>query len=226
MAQIGLNDVAGIEPAMLHRFLVHISGFDKYVGGDTRMATVRAANVNVTHPNTTSEGIFGYGTKEYFPAFTDIDSFTIGFVEDASFTITKALYQWKQEVVDPNGFYGTPSQYKKVVTVEATPPLATGYPQPKPTVIPYPQPKPKPQPKPSGNTSDYQYQQAPNSFEFTYTKTSEPRTPPDGIDHRGMVFELSGVWPSITSPFEYEQDGGVLIVSQEFSVDNGRLLPK
>jgi len=231
--KVTLEDVNHIEPAMLDRFIVNIHGFSEFSGGDAKLSSIRAAAVDVPHVNTTSEGVFGFGTKEYFPNYTDIDSFSVSFIEDANYTITKALKRWKLAVVDANGFYGMPANYKRTISVSPLAPIDRDYPMPNiNTHIPDVKLKIDVSGK-SGSSSPTFLDLltgrgnsgASKPYEVTVPGVSSVRPDKQSIDigvkYTPPVFSLSGCFPTDTDPYTYEQNGSILIVRQSFSVDNG-----
>jgi len=234
--KVTLTDINEIEPAMLDKFIVNIHGFSEFSGGDARLSSIRASAIDIPHVNTTSEGVFGFGTNEYFPNYTDIDSFSISFIEDANYTITKALKAWKLKVVDKNGFYGMPSQYKRTITMTPIPPLNTNYPMPNiNTNIPDVKLKIDVSSK-SG--SSYPHNAALDFIGFTrgQAKPYEVTVPgvsgqrvdgtsiKDGVKYTPPSFPLTGCFPTETEAYTYEQNGSILIIRQSFSVDNGDII--
>jgi len=211
---VSLKDAKGFEPAMLSEFTVFITRFSDF-GGEASLSTIRCTSVTVNHSNTTAEGIFGFGTKQYFPDFTDIDSVTLSFVEDVNYTITKSLYAWKKRVVSSKGVYGMPSDYKRGITV--TP------------VQPNTQPFHKPKFTDNGTTHHVTVTDGMRSV-------TKDVLPPSSQHHDTAIpssspmvsakpkFELTGCFPTNTSPYTYTSNGDILIVEQEFSVDNGDLI--
>lgn len=56
-------------------------------------------------------------SKRYDPGFVDVDPVSIVFYEDIRGTVLAFLNNWRQLVVDPNGYYGRPSDYKRNIII-------------------------------------------------------------------------------------------------------------
>ncbi len=56
---------------------------------------------------------FNGASNRHYPGISEISAFAMTFYEDNMFSATKYLYAWKSLVVDTNGIYGVPADYKK-----------------------------------------------------------------------------------------------------------------
>lgn len=83
----------------------------------------------IRFPNLTSEQIFaetlglsfqkipakarhGGASNTYFPDFNDVDAVSITFYENKNYETTKWINQWRLKVVNKDGTYGLPIDYK------------------------------------------------------------------------------------------------------------------
>lgn len=62
-------------------------------------------------------GTYNVGGQMYFPKDRNVDAMTMTFYEDLTYTVYKYFQTWRNRVLDNNGNYGLPVNYKRTIQV-------------------------------------------------------------------------------------------------------------
>lgn len=105
------------DPAPDWRYLVR---WPEIKGVTSRMANewVIAETLTFTHPSIPSQGRHGGGTMTYFPDFNNIASSSITLYEDQYYSALFYIMSWRNLVIDQEGNYGLPIEYKRNIDIE------------------------------------------------------------------------------------------------------------
>ena len=88
------------------------------ITGEGEGMTFRASRITIPLTFLESEGWVKQNTREYYPTLNDIGEITIEFKEDEKGTVRKFIFGWRKVMMNDDGTYNYPDEYKKTVMVE------------------------------------------------------------------------------------------------------------
>lgn len=85
--------------------------------GSSDMINMRAEMVDVNHTYLDMQPSYVQGTQIHYPRAYTIDPIDITFYEDVNYTAFKFFTTWRNKIVDRNGNYGLPKDYKRTIDI-------------------------------------------------------------------------------------------------------------
>jgi len=105
------NALDAPEPALAHRFFVRIPDMH-----DPQECIVDA--IDMTFHSVQAKGRHMQGAQKFYQDMKDIATVTITFHETYDFRVTKYLQRWRNKVVDKDGNFGAPIEFKRDIFVD------------------------------------------------------------------------------------------------------------
>lgn len=128
MPGISFSEGASIKPAIAWRYRVILPSFGDDASGATnadgssvamsgQKIQLLAQRVNITQRHIDPENAYIAASVRVFPTQYMIDAFAITFIEVERFDVMRYIRRWQERVIDKNGYYGLPKDYKRQVAV-------------------------------------------------------------------------------------------------------------
>lgn len=100
---LGLSD-----PALVTRWFVHMPDIDSPFN-------CIVESVEATFEKVAPVARYARGTSYYYPGAAEVDAITLNIYEYHDFRVSKYLHGLLQKVRKPNGAYGVPKDYKRLI---------------------------------------------------------------------------------------------------------------
>lgn len=104
-------------PKVLNTPSSNISGWGSKLIKETSDMGLFVQGIDIPQVTVSSNPRKYSGRDLNFPGRVNVQSFSIQFYEDRNYNVTNYLNLWKQAIVNDNGDYGLPVQYKKPIRV-------------------------------------------------------------------------------------------------------------